>query len=92
MRRAVVLLLTGLAGSANALGHDNDRYDRHRDRDWDRYRGEARDWNRDRYRPAPRYWVPAPPRGYVYDPYRGGYRYVAPGYPPPGWGWFIPLR
>jgi Domain of unknwon function (DUF3824) len=98
MKRAVVLLVMGLAGSTGALAHDHDhdrdqdRYERHRDHDRDRYRGGDRDWDRDRYRPAPRYWVPAPPRGYVYDPYRGGYRYVAPGYPPPGWGWFIALR
>ncbi len=97
MRRTVVLLVMGLAGPASALAHDygHDRDDRRYDR-YDRYdryeRHRDNDWDRDRYRAAPRYWVPAPPRGYIYDPYRSGYRYVAPGYPPPGWGWFIPLR
>lgn len=96
MLRRGLLWIVGLAAATAALGHDQDRrggrdWDRDHDR-WehrweDRRRWESREGYR--YRPPPRY---ALPWGYVYDPYRGGYRFAGPGYPPPGWGLFIPLR
>ena len=97
MKRSILLLAAGLPFAAPALSHDFDHdrgpdrdrgFERERDRGhWERHRG----WQG--YQPVPAWYSPPPPpRGYAWDPWRRGYVWVAPGYPAPGWGYFIPVR
>ena len=105
MKRSILLLAAGLPFAAPVLSHDPGRGDDDRRQSWHEQRQEWRSDRGDRrghwerrygwnaYQPVPAWHSPPPPpRGYAWDPWRRGYVWVAPGYPAPGWGLFIPLR